>query len=322
MKSTQTCVHDQTIQIFLYRAFSALFVLPGLLSSNSMKLTASFAASFLVIWFIGCMFVAFFIIGDRPRRGRHSGSSNSNIQSGSASTSNSVSASVGSSVGLSLRGARENELNSKEYVRFEQLRPAAAAASTGSHRYHLHQERTNILPPFSSPPSENSRETESSDIYLDWPLDARLFTLENYHALETLLTHHPSSRYRVMVPIMSPTTNSRVARMLPRPLHVNSFVKYARMGYDVATTPFTLDRSSVDNILSSSSSLSSLRAEEYLGFVGKNQQQMQYHYRHYMRLLKLFPTGGIFSDFSFLMLGPLSKSVVKEARNSSYLCLM
>jgi hypothetical protein len=54
---------------------------------------------------------------------------------------------------------------------------------------------TRRLPSF---PAVFSNETdEEALVILDWPVDDKLFTAENYLALETLLVNHPDSRFRL-----------------------------------------------------------------------------------------------------------------------------
>lgn len=49
-------------------------------------------------------------------------------------------------------------------------------------------------------PDVFSNETdEEALIILDWPIDDKLFTAENYLALETLLVNHPDSKFRLFV---------------------------------------------------------------------------------------------------------------------------
>ena len=55
----------------------------------------------------------------------------------------------------------------------------------------------NLLTPYS--PSEGDKSTDGRWVIMDWAVDDRLFTVENYKALESVLTVYPSSPVRVVL---------------------------------------------------------------------------------------------------------------------------
>jgi hypothetical protein len=66
-------------------------------------------------------------------------------------------------------------------------------------------------------------------IFLDWPLDDKLFTKENYLALESLLVSYPSAKVRILLTTSKDTIQFKVGNLLS----VRHFIKYKKLGYDV-----------------------------------------------------------------------------------------
>jgi hypothetical protein len=177
-------------------------------------------------------------------------------------------------------------------------------------------EGSRILPKFprngnsSTTPGTEAVSAANSEIYLDWPLDARLFTLENYHSLESMLTHHPNSKYYFL------SSNTNPMHHTDSLLPINNFVKYTRLGYDLGLSP----ANSLPVALTAKvgkqywakwkrSSANQCRDEECRKF---SNRPLPYHVLTYIRLVKLWRNGGIFSDFSFLFLGSVDRTVVRQ----------
>jgi hypothetical protein len=66
-------------------------------------------------------------------------------------------------------------------------------------------------------------------IFLDWPLDDKLFTKENYLSLESLLVSYPHAKVRILLTTSQDTIQFKVGNLLS----VRHFVKYKKLGYDV-----------------------------------------------------------------------------------------
>lgn len=70
-------------------------------------------------------------------------------------------------------------------------------------------------------------------IILDWPVDDRLFTLENYKALESILSTYPQGSIRCLIAAANDAYTHKQGNMLS----VMHFVKYKRRGYDIEVIP-------------------------------------------------------------------------------------
>lgn len=79
-------------------------------------------------------------------------------------------------------------------------------------------------------------EAEQSFIFLDFPADDRLFTLDNYRALESLLHVSPSAVIRCLIPTPLDAYHIKIGNQLS----VNHFSKYKRRGYDIKVMPVGL----------------------------------------------------------------------------------
>jgi hypothetical protein len=66
-------------------------------------------------------------------------------------------------------------------------------------------------------------------IYFDWPLDEKLFTYENYLALESLLVTYPSAQFRILLPTSKDSIPFRIGNLLSS----HHFVRYKKLGYDI-----------------------------------------------------------------------------------------
>lgn len=175
---------------------------------------------------------------------------------------------------------------------------------------------SNVLPKF---PQYNSTgiATEEKWIMMDWPVDDRLFTVENYKALESVMSAYPTGIFRVM--LMAP--NDAYVHKTGNQLSVMHFIKYKRKGYDIEAFPV------------GSMAGGQLRyGEEY-----RQRWMLQcchrcnakcrisdhvqpYHLLTFVRLLKLWRRGGIFTDFTFLFLGPLEPPEITQGYYMNSFC--
>lgn len=143
-------------------------------------------------------------------------------------------------------------------------------------------------------------------IIMDWAVDDRLFTIENYKALESLLTVYPNSPLRVILA----APNDAYTHKTGNQLSVMHFIKYKRKGYDIQVLPAGMVKSKVAHDY----------VEKYLkrccykcnARCRVSDHVQPYHVLMYIRLSKLYRRGGIFSDFTFLLLAPLEPPVVTQ----------
>ena len=137
-------------------------------------------------------------------------------------------------------------------------------------------------------------------ILLDWPIDDRIFTAENFKALESFLSIYPNAIFRVLLPAPYDAYSHKTGNLLS----VNHFVKYKRKGYDIEVVP-------VSSMLDSGPPLGLDYRREWMkkcchrcnARCRVTDHVQPYHVLTYIRLMKLYPRGGIFTDFSFLLLG-------------------
>merc|ERR1711871_763394 len=78
-------------------------------------------------------------------------------------------------------------------------------------------------------------------IIMDWAVDDRLFTIENYKALESLLTVYPNSPLRVILA----APNDAYTHKTGNQLSVMHFIKYKRKGYDIQVLPAGMIKSKI-----------------------------------------------------------------------------
>ena len=215
------------------------------------------------------------------------------------------------------------------------------------------------------------------NVWLDWPVDDRLLTLDNYRALESLLVLHPEARFTFLLPASADAYTQKIGNLVS----VRHFGKYVRRGYALTVLPVThkmrlatfrgsgaggssgsgvgIDApvSTSSSSSSSSSSASSSRsntttatssspalaprnanaslspsfryAQRHLtaccgACVGKcplADHLQPFHLLMYIRLTFLYLHGGVFSDLSFLFLGPLDRALATQGYYLNSFCL-
>ena len=180
-----------------------------------------------------------------------------------------------------------------------------------------------------------NKSTDKIFIFMDWMADNRLFTIDNYKALESILSVYPHAYIRIL------STNWCGLSHLLHHIHANielcqydslfenQFLKYRKLGYNIK-----LVRSSVIGSL-----LDKHGGRNYTRFLYESvgvkasleldeQSQasagiMPYHLITYARILSLYSHGGIFSDFSFFFVGPLQSSIgMHEVNIYSYVYII
>ena len=74
--------------------------------------------------------------------------------------------------------------------------------------------------------SVNRSQTTEQHIHilLDWPVDDRLFTVDNYKALESLLNVYPTATFRCILP----TSRDAYVHKISNTLSINQFLKYEK----------------------------------------------------------------------------------------------
>jgi len=92
------------------------------------------------------------------------------------------------------------------------------------------------LPRFSLNDTFRDDEADQSIVYLDFPADDRFFTLDNYRALESVLSVYPSAVVRCLLPAPPDAFVIKIGNQLS----VNHFSKYKRRGYDIEVVPVGL----------------------------------------------------------------------------------
>ena len=158
----------------------------------------------------------------------------------------------------------------------------------------------------STSPALSGPGSDSRWIMLDWAVDDRLFTIENYKALESILTVYPESPFRVILA----APNDAYTHKTGNQLSVMHFVKYKRKGYDIEVLPSGMIKNEV----------ASSYTEKYIkkcchrcnAKCRISDHVQPYHVLTFIRLSKIFRRGGIFSDFTFFFLGPLEPPEVTQ----------
>ena len=82
----------------------------------------------------------------------------------------------------------------------------------------------------------DSIDKEIMHIYLDYPLDDRLFTVDNYKALESLLHIYPTSKFRCQIY----TSRDAYFYKIGNALSINQFIKYKKLQYDISVVPYNI----------------------------------------------------------------------------------
>ena len=168
-------------------------------------------------------------------------------------------------------------------------------------------EMIKTLPQFSGISNDDE---EGRKIFMDWPVDDKQFTLDNYKALESILTVFPNAMIRVLLASSRDAYTHKAGNLLS----INHFFKYKRKGYNIAVhAVHKMEDKDID-----------------LGGAGywkKYQEKcctkcdpkcrrgdnvQPYHLSTYIRLVKLWKKGGVFSDFSFFFLGAIDSPLVYQ----------
>jgi len=78
---------------------------------------------------------------------------------------------------------------------------------------------------------QDDEKDRSFFIYLDFPADDRMFSIENYKALESLLTIYPNAIYRCQIYSSRDIYDQKVGNSLS----VMQFIKYKKLHYNIST---------------------------------------------------------------------------------------
>ena len=167
-----------------------------------------------------------------------------------------------------------------------------------------------------------NRSTDKIFIFMDWMAENRLFTIDNYKAMESVLSVYPDAYIRILSTHCGGLSHDALTSADAcqyDSLYENQFLKYRKVGYNIK-----LVRSSVVHSL-----LEKNAGQNYTRFLhesvtsrmnlhlGEQSQASTavitpYHFIMYARILSLYSHGGLFSDFSFFFLGPLQSSFGKH----------
>lgn len=177
-----------------------------------------------------------------------------------------------------------------------------------------------VLPRFSEDISNSSsgQDDEQEDrtfIFLDWSLHDELFTIENYKVLESMLHVYPSAYFRVILMIPSyqnPISGDITNLKLKTSLSTRQFIKYKKLNYDIeVVTVGKMNKGYLSQIGKDYWQTWMLRCCHQT-LITEESHLLPYHVLNYVRLHRLWRRGGIFTDFSFFFLGPISKDAVKQ----------
>ena len=150
-------------------------------------------------------------------------------------------------------------------------------------------------------------------IYVDWPVEDYRLGYENFKSLESLLTAYPNAVYRFLLP--APTETFHHQRKLGNLLSLYSFEKYRKRGYDIDMCAVgKLDREGQASRIgrdywSKWVSRCCLHCTKHCQRTDRTQP---YHVLTFIRLIKLWRSGGIFTDLSFFFLGPLDSPLINQ----------
>lgn len=170
--------------------------------------------------------------------------------------------------------------------------------------------------------SVNRSQTTEQHIHilLDWPVDDRLFTVDNYKALESLLNVYPTATFRCILP----TSRDAYVHQISNTLSINQFLKYKKKGYDINIIPLNIKQKSQtseygekyqEKWYTKCCSTCNKNTTTCIRDKKKTTTGIQpYHLHNYIRLTRLYQHGGVFSDFSFLFLGPIHIPSIQQVR--------
>lgn len=161
---------------------------------------------------------------------------------------------------------------------------------------------------------------EKQNIILDWPIDDRLFTIDNFKSLESLLSVYPDASLKVLLASGVDAYLHKTGNLLP----VTFFDKYKKRNYDLSIDP-------VGTMNGFQAKIS--HGAKYWGYWKElcckkcnkacrtSDHTQPFHVLTFIRLTKLLMSGGLFSDFSFLFLGPLDDSMIQQGYYSNSYCI-
>ena len=164
-----------------------------------------------------------------------------------------------------------------------------------------------------SAPTIKDDEYVQPRIYFDWPVEDYRFGYENYKSLESLFTVYPNAVYRFLLPAPTETFNHQ--RKLGNLLSLHTFQKYQKRGYDIDMFAVgKLDREGQASRIgrdywSKWVSRCCLHCTKHCQRTDRTQP---YHVLTFIRLIKLWRSGGIFTDLSFFFLGPLDSPLINQ----------
>lgn len=171
---------------------------------------------FLFGWLLGSMFTLLYLFNMTTTR---------ELPSTTSSITNTSSPSFYSSF---LRYFAANRSN-HNHIQYPHPPPLSPPPHSSSHHPHHTLIERNTLPFHSFHSNLSFRDYF---IYLDWPLDEKLFTFENYLALESLLVSYPSAQFRILLPTAKDSLPFKVGNLLSS----HHFVRYKKLGYDIQVT--------------------------------------------------------------------------------------
>ena len=151
-------------------------------------------------------------------------------------------------------------------------------------------------------------------IYFDWPVEDYRFGYENYKSFESLLTEYPNAVYRFLLPAPTETFNHQ-RNKLGNLLSLHTFQKYQKRGYDIDMLAVgKLDREGQASRIgrdywSKWVSRCCLHCTKHCQRTDRTQP---YHVLTFIRLIKLWRSGGVFTDLSFFFLGPLDSPLINQ----------
>jgi hypothetical protein len=184
---------------------------------------------------------------------------------------------------------------------------ATTPAPTATRRQHF-------LPKFSADTNASLPSNgEPVHIFLDWPVDARLFTVDNYKALESLLTVYPAAVFRCILA----TSRDAYTHKIGNALAVTQFLKYKKRRYNINVVPVNTKHKSMTSSMGEKYRLKWYNSccRPCNGTCLMADHTQPYHLLSYIRLTSLYQHGGIFSDFSHFFLGPLTAHVAPQVRH-------
>lgn len=154
------------------------------------------------------------------------------------------------------------------------------------------------------------RQDSDIHIYMDWTLPAERFSLLNYRSLESVLTQYPNAKVRTLVVAPFRATHHDYANTLS----YMQFEKYQKRGYnvqfDIVSEKSLLELQEPNRPgFTYFTTVLFPRLEKSIfddSFFTKTENAVQdFKTNHFIRLFRLWQTGGIYMDFTMLLTKPL-----------------